>query len=274
MSEPQLDFRPILHELDAAAAEVRHALRRAIEQVLPEGTPLNSRSCAEALRIDKTLGWSCMRIATIADVGAILGSLPGSRGWSKVMHGLRHAKCPPEMIEAADTAFKGVSERIAARELDRAAIRAIAAGRLDAARQRDNEARIWRQQHEIARLVWGVSKRANVAANLVAPSREDASSVDVASVSICFDLQRHRLGPPWNVFSSVYSYAVPTTSNATPSWANRSIPARDARSCPSSRRRGPSVRNCLGACRAAAGCAISRIARPSGNSPSKRRSAR
>ena len=61
-----------------------------------------------------------------------------------------------------------------------------------------------------------MSKRANVAANLVAPSREDASSVDVASVSICFDLQRHRLGPPWNIFSSVYSYAVPTTSNATP----------------------------------------------------------
>lgn len=216
MTEPQFDFRPILHELDTATAELRQALRDAIERVLPEGTPLSSRSCAEALGIDKTLGWSCMRIATIADVGAILGSLPGRPGWSKVMRGLRQAKCPPSSIEAADAAFKGVYERIGARGLDRKAIRAIAAGRLDAARHRDNEARIRRQQHESARLVWGVSRQATLAAHLVAPARKDASSVDLASVVIASDLQRHRLGPPWNIFASVYTYAVPSASAATP----------------------------------------------------------
>ena len=77
MTESQFDFRPILTELDGAAADLRQTLRAAIEQVLPDGVSLSSRACADALGFDKTLGWVCTRIATVA--GRSCGRPGGAR---------------------------------------------------------------------------------------------------------------------------------------------------------------------------------------------------
>lgn len=205
MTERQFDFRPILAELDGAAADLRRTLRAAIEEVLPKGVALSSRSCADRLGIDKTLGWACIRIATVADVSATLGALPGRPGWTQVIRGLRTARCPIAMVDAADAAFMAIYERMSTRGLGREAIRAIAAGQLDTGRERVRNTRIRKQMFEATRLVWGVSRAAAVGAHLVAPSRKDPSLADVASVYLVHDLQRHRLGPPWNVFTSSYS---------------------------------------------------------------------
>ena len=211
MPDTQFDFRPILTELDGAAAELRRSLRAAIEHVLPEGVALSSRSCADALGLDKTLGWACVRIATVADVSATLGSLPGRPGWTKVLRGLRGANCPDELIAAADAAFGAIYERLTSRGLDRATIRSIAAGRLDSRGQADKEAVLRRKQYESARLLWGVSREASVSANLVAPSRDDPSQVDTVQLEFSHDLRRHRMGPPWSFYAGVY-----TVPNAGP----------------------------------------------------------
>ena len=228
MADPQYDFRPILTELDGAAADLRRSLRAAIEHVLPEGVALNSRSCAEALGLDKTLGWACMRLAMVADVSATLGSLPGRPGWSKVLRGLRRARCPSPMIEAAEAAFDAIYERMTSRGLDRDTIRSIAAGRLDSRGQADKEAVLRRKQYESARLIWGVSREASVSAYLVAPSRDDVSQVDAVQIDLSHDLQRHRLGPPWNVYAAVYSVA----NVGQASTVNRGEPLDPNSGCP------------------------------------------
>lgn len=205
MADPQNDFRPILIELDGAAADLRRSLRAAIERVLPEGVALSSRSCAEALSLDKTLGWACVRIATVADVSATLGSLPGRPGWAKVVRGLRRAKCPDDLVAAADASFTAIYERMTSRGLDRETIRSIAAGRLDNRGQADKEAVLRRKQYESARLLWGVSREASISANLVAPSRDDPSQVDTVQLEFSHDLRRHRIGPPWSLYAGVYT---------------------------------------------------------------------
>ena len=213
MNESQFDFRPILTELEGAASDLRRALRTAIELALPEGVALSSRSCADALGIDKTLGWVCTRIATVADVAATLGSLPGRPGWSKVLRGLRKAGCPSDLVEAADAAFTSIYERMHSRGLDRVTIRSIASGRLDTQGQADKEARLRRQQHESARLIWGVSREASISAYLVAPSRVDPSQVDLVQLDFSHDLQRNRVGPPWNIYASAHSTKDPSKAS-------------------------------------------------------------
>lgn len=213
MTESQFDFRPILTELDGAAADLRQTLRAAIEQVLPEGVALSSRSCADALGIDKTLGWFCTRIATVADVAATLGALPGRAGWSKVLRGLRHADCPSDLVEASDAAFATLYERMHSRGLDRVTIRSIASGRLNTRGQADKEARLRRQQYESARLIWGVSREASISAYLVAPSRIDPSQVDLVQLAFSHDLRRHRVGPPWNIYASAHSTRDPSKAS-------------------------------------------------------------
>jgi len=229
MSDRQFDFRPILSALDGAAADLRRTLRAAIEEVLPEGAPLTSRTCADTLEIDKTLGWFCTRIATVADVAATLAALPGRRGWSKVLRGLRHAGCPSDLVEAVDAAFAAIYQRLNSRGLDRGSIRAIASGQLDTGRDRDQLARLRRQMHESARLIWGVSRAAAIGAQLVAPSRQDPSLVDVASVHLSHHLQRHRLGPPWSFFGGSYSFRRPAEPDVS---GIRSEPLDPSTGCP------------------------------------------
>ncbi len=210
MSRPTLDFRPILRELTDSALEVRQTLRAALRSVLPPEADFTSRQIADPLGLDKTLGWRCLRIATIADVAGILGSLPGDKAWRKVLESLARRGCPEAQLTSLAEAVETLTNRISLRGLSRETLKVIAAGELDDQGQQEALHRIWQQQFESARLIWGVSARADIGAVLVAPSAEGGMA-DIAAVTLLDELERHRDGPPWNIHVALGVHETATT---------------------------------------------------------------
>lgn len=213
MSDTTLDFQPILRELTDAARGVRETLRAALRAVLPAEADFTSRQIAEVVGLDKTLGWRCLRVATIADVAGILGSLPGDKGWRKILDGLAAAGCPTSLLTPLTTAVEDLATRIADRGLTRDTLQVIAAGELDDAGQHEALQRIRQQHFESTRLIFGVSARAVIGAMIVAPS-EDGATADLAGVTLIDGLDRHRDGPPWNIHVGLVAQDADTISDA------------------------------------------------------------
>ena len=193
-----LDFRPILRELTDSAMEVRRSLRAAILAVLPPGTDFTSRRIADVLGLDKTSGWRCVRVATIADVAGILGSLPRGRGWSKILEALERTGCPDDALASLRAAVDGLHDRIVRRGISQAMLEVIAAGELDDAARKIVLRRIRQQHFESTLLVLGVSARTRMGATIVAPA-QGGDVADVVGVTLVDGLERHRDGPPWNI---------------------------------------------------------------------------
>lgn len=194
----RLDFRPILQELTESALRIRGTLRAAIESVLPADSEFTSRKIADALGLDKTSGWRCLRVATIADVAGILGSLPRGRGWTKILEALARAGCPDTTLATLREAVEDLHDRIARRGISSATLEVIAAGELDDAARKIVLRRIRQQHFESTMLVLGVSARSRIGAMIVAPSA-DGDAADLAAVTLVDGLERHRDGPPWNI---------------------------------------------------------------------------
>ena len=197
--DPPLDFTPLLRDLTSAATRLRAALRPAIAAVLPPDADFTSRQVAEAIGLDKTLGWRCLRIATIADEAAILGSLPREKGWRKILDGLAAAGCPDDLHRDLSKAVAELTSRLQDKGLSREALSVITAGELDDDAQHEALRRLRRQYFENGRLIWGVSARIDLSSMLVAP-REDGASANLAGVNLIDGLTRHRDGPPWNMY--------------------------------------------------------------------------
>lgn len=193
-----LDFRPILREMTDAAMQVRRTLRSAIRAVLPAEADFTSRQIAEALGLDKTSGWRCVRIATIADVAGILGSLPRAKGWQKILDAIERAGCPATEFAALRAAVDDLLDRIERRGISAATLEVIAAGELDDTARKAVLRRIRQQHFESTLLTVGVSARARLGAMLVAPN-ESGEAANLAAVTLVEELERHRAGPPWNV---------------------------------------------------------------------------
>ena len=205
--QPPIDFTPLLRDLTAAATQVRTTLRPALRAVLPPDADFTSRQIAEAIGLDKTLGWRCLRIATIADEAAILGSLPREKGWKKILDGLDAAGCPDDLLRELREAIGIVTERLSDSGLSRDTLAVIAAGELDDQGQHESMRHLRRQHFEAGRLIWGISSRIELSAQLVAPAA-DGVMCDVAGVVLVDGVTRHRDGPPWNIYAGLRPGAV------------------------------------------------------------------
>jgi hypothetical protein len=200
--QPPIDFTPLLRDLTAAVTQIRVALRPALRAVLPPNADFTSRQIAEAIGLDKTLGWRCLRIATIADEAAILGSLPREKGWKKILDGLQAAGCPEHLHRDLREAIAGVTRQLSDTGLSRDTLAVIAAGELHDQGQHESMRHLRRQHFEAGRLIWGISSRIELSAQLVAPAA-DGVNCDLAGVMLIDGITRHRDGPPWNVYAGL-----------------------------------------------------------------------
>jgi hypothetical protein len=205
--QPPIDFTPLLRDLTAAATQVRATLRPALRAVLPPDADFTSRQIAEAIGLDKTLGWRCLRIATIADEAAILGSLPREKGWKKILDGLNAAGCPESLQRDLQEAIAALTARLSDSGLNRDTLSVIAAGELNDQGQHESMRRLRRQHFEAGRLIWGISSRIELSAQLVAPAA-DGVMCDLAGVVLIDGVTRHRDGPPWNIYAGLRPGAV------------------------------------------------------------------
>lgn len=195
---------PILGQFTGATDDLRDALRSALAEVMDESL-LSSRVIAARLGVDKSLGWSCLRISTVQDVRSTLVALPGRRAWRKVLTALAAAGCDEQRLETLSAAADAVHTQLDEASLDREALRALAT---EGGREEDDHTRhlqLRKRFYETSRLMWGVSARGIVTTHVLLPSTDRPGMIDLAALQIVHGLERHRSGPPWTFY---YSYIV------------------------------------------------------------------
>lgn len=201
---PPHDYRSLLTQFSGETRALHEALRTALATVMDESL-LSSRLIAARLGVDKSLGWSCLRIATVGEPEVILASLPGRRAWRKVLSGLEAAGCDATHLEAVEAAIDALHAKLDEASLDRDALRAISTEVPEEIEDQARHLRLRKRFFDAARLMWGVSATGIAVTHMLAPNAADESVIDMVAGQVVYGLERHREGPPWTFY---YGYAV------------------------------------------------------------------
>ena len=194
------NFAATVAEVSALIATLRGALRDALDCVLPELS--GARACGRALGLKHNLGWKVYTVATSTDTPTVLRLLPRRTGWTLVLKGLRDANCPEARLRPLAAAIEAVAERLDEAHLDRALLRAVAAGGLDTARESLATVRARKAAREANERIYGIHADAILGTYLIGPP-DPHHHVGVFGVVHYEGLRRLRPGPAVPVHHSM-----------------------------------------------------------------------
>jgi hypothetical protein len=203
-------------QITSAALELHHALRDALDQVLPPGS--GARACGRALGLRRQLGWQIYSIAHTADHAAVIRALPKRRGWELVLDALRERGYCETSLRVLRSAIQRLDAQLGNPHWDRSIVRAVAAGALDSATDQDAMLRARKQATQANELIHGVGQRHYVSSFLVGPAGP-RNAVGMAAVTSIHGLRRIRPGAAWPVYYTLeaYSHEAPTRGVLTAS---------------------------------------------------------
>jgi len=197
MTHAPPDFRSALHQAEAAAGSLGLAVRTALGPILPESG--GARSCGRALGLERTLGWKVWTIAHSSDLATILRMLPGRRGWTQVLAALRRRGAEGPAVDAVRTAADRMQDLLGDLRRRPALLRAIGAGGLDRAEERERMVAARRKAARSNERVYGVHTDRAVVAALLAP--DGKGGLALACTTIFDRLSRSRPGLPWPLYA-------------------------------------------------------------------------
>lgn len=206
MSDPSAaptSFAPLAASLEPPCVAFSTAVRRIAAAIMPRES--GPRSWGRRLGIDKDLAWKAYRIAQSTDAVGVLSVLPGAKGIELLVKAFEDAGCPPALVEQLRRDGRVLQDRLGQEGLDRATLRAIAAGGLDGAAERSIRQRTRAAARRAAALMWGVEAEAGLPTFLVAPSREPGL-VDLAFVNLVEGFRRLRPGQPWCICAPIFNF--------------------------------------------------------------------
>ncbi len=205
MPQKPTDFAATVAEVSGLVATLRESLRESLRSVLPELS--GGRACGRALGLKRDLGWKVYTIATSTDTPTVLRLLPRRTGWNLVLKGLREAKCPETRIRALEAAIDSIAERLDAARIDRALLRAVAAGGLDTARESLAMVRGRAAARKANEEIYGVRAEALLGTYLIGPP-DAKHRVGSFGVTQFEGLCRLRPGPAVPVHCSLQAWHV------------------------------------------------------------------
>jgi hypothetical protein len=199
-SRPPTEFAAVVAEVSALVGSLRRALREALDHAMPE---LNgARACGRALGLKRDLGWKVYAIATTDDATTVLRLLPRRTGWNLVLKGLRGAGCSPGRIRTLEAAIDSIVQRLDAASVDRALLRAVAAGGLDSSRESLAMVRGRNAARKANEEIYGVRAESFLGVFLVGPP-DPHGHIDLFSFGQFDGLRRLRPGPAVPVHHSM-----------------------------------------------------------------------
>jgi hypothetical protein len=201
---------PLRADLDAVVARLRAALAGLFESL--DLDPRRPQAVSRALGLDKTLTWKLSRLIGERDALGALGFVPGPGGWQRLWDAAARASDEPARLDEARRAADDLKTLVRRHAGSRTEFARLLAG-LDAER---SEPRLYgsarRQAFEGNAAIWGVQAAARIGLHAVAPSVDDPSRLDLATVGGLVGLQRLRASSSWPIVRHV-SYEAP---GATP----------------------------------------------------------
>jgi hypothetical protein len=199
MIDRPTEFNHVLNELSTRTAGLSTALRAALAYALPADS--GARACGRALGLKRSMGWQVYSVAYSTDASTVLRALPRSNGWHLILRSLEVAGCPASLLVDLRAKIKSMEALLSGARIDRAMIRAAAAGSLDSVRERQATRRNRRAATLANERIYGISARATMLSVLLGPVSKEGK-FDGIACTILHEIRRFRTGSPWPVYLS------------------------------------------------------------------------
>ncbi|MEY4117153.1 MAG: hypothetical protein RLZZ116_481 [Planctomycetota bacterium] len=181
-----------------ALEPVLRRLRAAVKAALDTRPRAKSgaRACAREFGFDKSIGWKIFQIGYGDDALAVLGAIPGTRGWEIVISKLQFQRVAEPVISEIQSALAAFEAELASRRIDRSTLADMAAAssvNTDGARQM---LRIRKQATDAMAVIFGVHANARVG-GYICMIGASAGMVEVEAITMIEGLERRRPGAAW-----------------------------------------------------------------------------
>lgn len=197
------DFETVAAEVASLVADLRAALRDAVDGIVPDTT--GARACGRALGLARSLGWGVFTVLTVSDPPAVLRAMPRRKGWAIVLAQLERSGCDPKRIRAVQVAADRLLGRLEVVGLDRLVLRAAAAGGLDTAHETTAMVKSRRAMRVNAEEILGLHAQAQLGAFLIGPP-DRQRRVDLVGLIEYESLKRMRPGYPFPIHQRVHAW--------------------------------------------------------------------
>jgi hypothetical protein len=198
MTSPPKDFRSALQQAETAATALGVAVRTALGPLLQDSG--GARSCGRALGLERTLGWKVWSLAHASDLAAMLRVLPGRRGWTQVYASFRRRGMTAESAEAVRASAERLMAVVEDLRKEPALLRAIGAGGLDRASDRERMVAARRKASRANERLYGLHAGLAIVGAMLAPARR-SGGVALACTAVFDRITRSRPGMPWPLYS-------------------------------------------------------------------------
>lgn len=209
MSDPtSRAFAPgTLHRRAPAAASALVALHAIVKRVLDARLPVavTVRVAEERLEVGRRLAWTLLSFRRAVSPDAMLGSLPGQRGWNTWLDQLGKSHDATADAAAIRESLARLDEALSEGGLDRGSIAKPRPG--DARRRRLEWERHARDSHAAQRRLWPVAGRSKILAWAVSAHRGEPDMADAVSVLLYDEIERTIPGETLFIAEPVWSDA-------------------------------------------------------------------
>jgi hypothetical protein len=185
---------PAFLALEPALRRLRVAVKAALD-ARPRAKS-GARACAREFGFDKSIGWKIFQIGYGEDAVAVLGAIPGARGWEIVLSKLQMQRVAEPIVAEVQAALAAFESELANRRIDRSTLAGMAAASSTSNDGTRQMLRIRKQATEAMAVIFGVHANARVG-GYICMLGASTGMVEVEAITMIEGLERRRPGAAW-----------------------------------------------------------------------------
>lgn len=176
--------------LDQAFQGVRGALTELLASVGAD--PGKPQDIARRFRINKNLAWKISKIVTVTDPHAVISNIPGSTGMNTILSAFATGGASESTLDAARDAVDRFDRMVEVHVGDRSTLELVLSSKAPHRVPTEHLHQTRKMAFQGNSSIWGIQARVKLASFFLAPSADDPTQLDTASLSGLLDVRRLR----------------------------------------------------------------------------------
>jgi hypothetical protein len=177
-------------DLDNAFQRVRGALTELLGSVDADAT--RPQDLARGFGLNKNLAWKIARVVAVTDPHAAIPHMPGSIGMKTFFNAMESGGAPPRSVAAARAAVDQFDSMVAAHVGDRSTLQLVLSSTAPHKVPQEHLEATRKMAFQGNSCIWGIQGRVRLASFFIAPSADDETMLDTASMGGVLDVRRLR----------------------------------------------------------------------------------